>query len=63
MMIVNRIGEIAKAEGYSIQTFAKKAGLNYKTAADLFKAHAARIGLDVLEKDAPTNTASLPSDP
>lgn len=50
MTIVNRIGEIARAQNLNIKQLADKADLAYNTAHDLYTGRVSRIGLEVLDR-------------
>lgn len=50
MVIVNRIGEVAKERGMSVKQVSEKADIAYNTALNLFRGVATRIDLDVLDK-------------
>jgi putative transcriptional regulator len=50
MTIINRIGEVARIQGFNVKTLAERSGLTYNTAYDLYHARANRVGLGTLEK-------------
>lgn len=51
MAIVSRIGEVARARGFtSALQFQKATGFAYATANDLYSNNTKRIGFDVLDR-------------
>lgn len=50
MMIVNRIGEVARQKGLNIDELAKKAGVAYGTAHGLYTGKTTRVDFVVLDK-------------
>lgn len=50
MVIINRIGEVAKERGMSVQQVSDKADIAYNTALNLFRGVVTRIDLEVLDK-------------
>ena len=50
MMIVNKIGDLARQRDLNVQELARKAGVAYGTAHGLYTGSSKRIDLDVLDK-------------
>lgn len=50
MMIVNRIGDLARQRDLNVQELARKAKVSYGTAHGLYTGASKRIDLDVLDK-------------
>ena len=50
MMIVNRVGEVARQRDLNVQQLANKAKVSYGTAHGLYTGVSKRIDLDVLDK-------------
>lgn len=50
MMIVNRIGDVARQRDLNVQQLANKAKVSYGTAHGLYTGASKRIDLDVLDK-------------
>ncbi len=50
MMIVNKIGDLARQRDLNVQELARKAGVAYGTAHGLYTGVSKRIDLDVLDK-------------